>query len=1651
MGGPFSFFSRRKAKETPKTTGKSRNVPKDNNDPVKFTQQVNEWTDREREDLQNTVITGAGSGGTISGDTAQAAVDQVVTVGAFKFNTHTEGGKVTVPDGTINILGAETAWQAGKMEFDRYKGKLVGAGSAKIAHEKFRFGDDANISTNGTQAHLAVRAPGISYAENGIEISTGIVTAENLDEIAPVSIGVKSPVLSGIGDEPFNNGSLNFTNGGVTGSVTKDATGLVAVPDFIKAASKDLELSSGEGGLTYKVNLHEATAGVDIGGFFSFYRYGDISGTVADDKSIIYHIDGNGLKMSLFGKDAGAFSVGAGMDIKCTDSGWTPINFSAVLETKTFGDFTANNLRLTADLKTSTFGLAADTIVSNTLPIEFSNVTFLASPEGFTAANADLTVHTDANNPDAAMKGKVTNLKISPDQGLSLESANVTCPAMTFNGIELNEASLNGSLIGNELNFRGEADGSIDVNSEYLKLSSQGLKVALAFNAIMGNKTPAPQQPAEGKKGVLADKKQLGSITASMTGTITAEVLAGSKSIASGEITDFSYIDKKFTLGNLKAAANLSLLDKTFEAGGELTADNLTYDAVEKMKFDKMTVALKNASYKEKALSAGVTVEINSGAMDQPVEAKAGDTADVPLDNNTEGTLTNIKLALTLGSKPSVGIGADNVELRLKLFKLNAQDFMVNVSSDNLSGTFGAVTATCDALNEKLSEYCGIDNVSLTVGKLAYSKTGISVEEISGEIGTNVNIFGGVSVNSVLVGYNFEKNSVNLGFGFNYAGDKFLKGASGKLYFNVGDTVSFEKAGDLNFDLGMWGAGKVGGATKTTNGFTFTDLSLTTGGTENEDTEPLSENMDSMLVKVLSFVPNVGITIAKLDYNNSTGFVRPAPDDVTITSFQKSFTLSEGIEGNFAYNKPELTVGLKANKAYPEDRANDPEATKEVFSEEVPVITIIPALLSANIGVHAGAGFTAGAELNAKTSKDDGNIRRFSGSAAANGDGSLYAGVFAGLTLNVLAAKAKAKLSGNIKATGAINLDGKIGFLYDSSQPFLQAFSLDRDAAATSAHYDMGAALAFQLNFTAGGEASLPAAIVPDGSKLKLYHTWNLLNVNLGEAKISGDVKYTEGVWEKTGEAVFKHINQFDVDKAMEELNQFGVTYDSLKADMDTINEICKKVMSGGGSILGLGDIMQDKTVKGLYSLYEKLGEIRKNGIENAASCYELMSKARKKLLSSAESEEKNLKEVETLNEIERQSQAAQAIITGSAPANAQTAAESGTETNTQTEGENTANASPYQDGMTQADYESVIEHFKAIVANGGDELDALAKLDPAAVMNTLKVYKLDYKRMGNESWENFRPDYKANADKQLSAVGKSVALNPDAQNYNISFNYDGKVFSDALEKLNDLQKQYYVKIDEVQKQIDETTARLKSGKFKKGGREEEEKKLDELTTYLQELLDKNVTSKRLSTSIMGFNSYLASEKSDVGKYTEAKSTKYLAGEIVSQSNAEISEELLNARREWVKSILSHIVEYYEQSKPKLSASAFGADSRLNQQFRVRQRALANGTWFESGMKGKYGAESFAKKKAQADAYLNLKQTYNGANDRLTSFFTVIQSAMETTEALQKASYSELKAAGDIQEKSNAIKSAVEQTEKAESIDITADTKRIKELVDATA
>lgn len=1648
MGGFFSFFSRKsdksKTADAPKTTGKSRNVPKDSSDPVTYAQQATEWANQESEDLHNAVTVGAGPGETISGDAAQAAVDQVVTVGAVKFNTHTEGGKVSAQDGTISILGAETPWQAVKMEFDRYKGKFVGAGSVKIAHEKLKFGDDANLSTNGTEAYLAVRAPGISYAENGIEVSTGIVTAENLDEIAPVNIGVKSPVLNGIGDEPFN-GDLKFTNGGVTGSAAKAATGLVAVPDFIKAASKDLELSSGEGGLTYRVNLHEATAGVDIGSFFSFYRYGDISGTVADDGSVIYHLDGNGFKMSLFGKDAGGFNIGAGMDIKCTDSGWDPINFTAALESKEIGNFTANNLKLNADFATSTFTLTADTISSNTLPLEFSNISFKASPDGLIAENVNMTVRTDEENPDAALTGKVTNLKIDSAQGLSLEGFEVKFPTMSFDGIQLSQANLKGSLTGQEFSFSGDASAAINVSNKLLKLNSEGLTANVSFTAIMGNKTAAPAQPAAGEGGTIEDK-QLGNISASMTGTLAAEIYAGNNPIARGNITDFSYADKQFSLGNLQAAANISLLNKIFEGEGELTADNLTYDAANKTNFDKMTVALNKSSFKGKALPANIKVEINSGAESQPAEVETGSNAEVPLDDKTQGNLKNVKLALTLGDNPAVGIGADSVEIGLDLFDLSAEDFMITLSANGLSGTFGAVTANCDTLNDMLKNYCGIDGLSLTVEKLAYSDSGISVEGVKGEIGTNVKLIGGLSLGSVIVGYNFAERTAELGFGLDYAGEGLVKSASGKLFFNVGKEVSIEKVEELGFDLGAWGKGEVGGVSKTADGFSFTNVKLSNRKSDEQNAEPIAENMDSFLVKLLNFMPDLGITIKKLDFNK-TGLVPPQPGDITIDNFNKTFTLTDDITGEFGYNAGKLSVKLGANKAYPKERANDPTAIDEIFSKGIP-ISIIPPVLNAEIGLNAGAGFSAGAEVAVDTSKGENGMRSISGKASAGGNGTLYAGVFAGLILSVGVASASAKLSGNIKADGNINMKGDVGFTYDPKQPLLQAFSLDRKA--TSANYDMGAALAFQINFTAGTEAGLPAAIVPDGGKLKLYHTWNLLDVNLGEAIISGGVAYTNGVWEKKGKADFTYPGKFDVDKVMEELNQFGVTYNSLKADMDTINEICQKAMSSGGSILGLGDIMQDKTVKGLYDLYEKLGEIRKNGIENATACYELMSKARKKLLSSAESEEKNLKEVETLNEIERQSQAAQAVITGTVPANAKNTTEGGTETNTQTEGEDTAGASPYLNGMTQAEYESVMEHFKTIVANGGDELDALAKLDPVAVMNTLKVYKLDYKLMGNESWENFRPDNKANAAKNLTAVGKSVALNPDAQNYKIAFNYNGKVFSEALDSLNGLQKQFYVEIDDVQKQIDETTSRLKSGKFKKGGREEEEKKLDELTKRLQELLDKKVTSERLSTSIMGFNSYLASEKSDVGKYTEAKSTKYLAGEIVSQSNAEISEELLNARREWVKSILSHIVEYYEQSKPKLSASAFGTDSRLNQQFRVRQRALASGEWFESGMKGKYGAESFAKKKAQAAAYLNLKQTYNDANDRITSFFTIIQSAMETTEALQKASYNELKSTNEIEAKSNAILSAVEQTEKVEKIDITADTKRIKELVNST-
>lgn len=1602
-----------KTPAAPTNVGKGRQLPNGaENDPEEYARTAENWANEQLREIQSGNFgAGEGLGNTISAEDSQP-VDSSVVVGKVTFKTHKENTIITASEGSLSVLGAETAWQAVEPIpiTDHGNGDIMGAGAITLNHETVKFGESVFISANGKESAVTVGSTcGIVYAENGIELCTGIIFSHDLSEIEPQNLSVQNPVIGGIEDSPFS-GDLKITSGGVQGSAEKSALGLLAVPNFIKSWQKKLTLQN-DGGLKYKVEMPDAVTGFELGNVLKLAQTAPISGEIAQDGAVNYHIDGKGFVLSVFGKELTSLDIPGNIDVSCTDSGTDLAKLDIRAGDQTLGKLSAKNLVIGADFQNSEFTLSVDSIAIDGFPIELESTAVKATPDGFSVEKADIKVHMG----DDDVEGSITNLMLDGNQGLTVESIKVKFPdKQLFEGFSLKGAELLGSIKNDSFSIEGSTEAEVDVKSTFFKLSSESLKVNLSYKSSGGEEPPA--ENAEAKEGGLADEK-LGGFSAGFEGSLKAAILAGGNELASAQAEKFAYSQGKFTLGSLSMAADFSNAFKSFSGNGEFAAEGLSYSSADGLDFEKLTASISEPQFNGKALPANVTIEIQKGAENSENTAETGSDSAISLDDDTEGKLTNVKVSLTLDEQnPEIGIEADKIDIDLKLFGLSSKDFALKLTNTSAEGSFGEVEASSEILNEKLKNFCGIENLALKASDLSYADGKFSVGAVSAAAEGEIKLIGGLSVINPEFTYDIKEKSADLGFGLKYEGD-FVKSVSGETSLDISlEGISFKEFKNFVIDLGVWGKGGIKSIEKTEGGLNIHEIKLEREKTDDASEDTLFEGMNPILAKILKFMPTIGVRLENLAITEN-GITKPDPKEFTITEFESpDINLSDGIKGKFGYKGGTLSAGLTADSFYPKEREEKEDATRELCSPSFSY-QIIPPILSAEIGLHAGAGFSVKADAQISTAKDESNVRSFSGAINASAKGNIYVGAFAGLKLSVGVAEASAKLSGDVKGTGDAGINGKSGFKYDPAKPFLQSFSLDRENTAAS--FEIGAKLSLELNFTAGGEAGLPAVVAGD-KKLKLYHSWNLLSCDLGDAKISGSVKYKDGVWVKDGEAAFNYANKFDMKKVEEEVAMLGETYDKLKADMDAVNAICEKVSEGNGEILGLGQIMQDKTVKGLGNLYQKLDEIRKEALNSSSDTYSLLVIVRHKLEKTAEKEEKNLKEVEALEAIEKQTVEANNILglknTG--------------------ENENSLDDNPYPNGVTKEQYEEFVKNLRD-VQNNDEKLSALANLDPVAVMNMFKIYKL----RTDKSWESIRPPENITSVRHDLEKNENAVAAPDGKIF------DSKIFTTALKSLDELQEKAYSEIAKKQEEIDRLSQELADGTFNRKSKEEN---LNKAKMELEALLEKSNKSAALSSSIKGFGQYLESENTYVKNITDAAGGKFKDSAILSA--AAPSQDIIILRKAWLREVISHIsAAYYDLSKFKANI-AF--NNKSQRQFTERKQDLENEQAFEAGISDTYGLgyfNTFEKKKTRAEAYKKLKATYFDINSSLRNYFSLIENTMTSTERLQKISYNSMKSASEIKANSAAIADVVKNTEEAQKTIPKNDSAVIKDLIKKTA
>lgn len=1648
--------SEEKAPASAQNTGK-RQLPPDD-DPAKTFEEVRDWANERNNEIDRQSAGGArGAGGAgASGASAggsNAVPDGDLTIGMLTFKVKNENGKAIATEGTVSVLGANVQWTAVEpivLQRDN-SNQIVAYGKVKFRHEKLDFGEEVVIGVNSGMSSLSVDGPdGILYTENGITLATGIGGTLSLDEIVPRKLAVKSPTIPNTNDDPFK-GTLKITPEGIVGDAEKNALGFAdSAADIIQSAQKKYVLFKGESGLKYQIDMKDAEINYSIDKIFSIKGKTPIIGEIKSDGGYIYHVSNGQYTVSAFGRDFLAKDLPVNFDLTYANGQLSTDNFNIHFDTFAIGPMTAANVAVNINFTEKSLSLDSDSVTFANIPLIIGKTTITANSTGFSIAqtSAELSLGEGDEAPKAT--ANITGLSYAAEK-LSVNNFSANVPEITLSdNFKLNSADLSGKLSESGIDLSATVGVVVDYKGSPFSISApEGVTASISYHKGAGTGGNAPAGgKAEGKAIDTSDT--LGKdISVSITGALSADLVINGKVMASAEVADFSYGGGAMSFGELELSADISKIFPSLGGTGVFHAENLVYGS-QKSDFDSLALSLKNSTFKGNALPE-ITVKVNKGGA--PEKTSADGKVEVPLDANTNADLQKLSFTLNI-DQPSLDIEASTFSTNIGPFAVEAENAVITLSTTGFSSSFETLSVSNDDLGGRIAAFCGLDSAAFTLDKLKFGTDGFSVEGLGMQFTGDAKLFKNVHLVDPKVSYDFVNKSLGLDITLSYEGDDstLLKAFSGKMSLSVGtENITVNELSDFALDFGSWGKGGVESAEKNEEGITLTGVTL---AHEASDDSLQFEGMNPVLAGVLKQIPDMKIRLETLKITKD-GIDPIKAGSFTIQSFKKTFKFADGITGDFNYDSTNgFGVGLKAEKSFPEEQEEGKTSMGRIAELNLK-FDVVPCL-SAGLNFHADTGFKAAMGAAANVSKDAAGVTTFKGSIDGKASGAVGAGIGLTLTLGIKDANTFVKLEGDIIADGDASLTANSQFTHDPSLPFLHSFSLDREQTAVD--YNVAAALKFALTVTAGAKAGIPAFIAKDKS-LSVYHSWNIKTLELGNVMLKGSVKYENNSWNFIHSEDNDFLNKFRIDHVEEQINEFGETYDSLKRDMESVQYICSKVTEG--NVIGLDALMNDKTITGLGSLYEKLKDIRKQGMDNSMEAYKLMALIKKRLANKADEGERNLKEVEALENIELQSQQASDIILGKQRAEKQPESES---ENTEAEAENSVVT---ESGVTAKEYAEFMKRVKAMLDDpDGSEMKKLSEIDPVAVTNMLKVYKLK----GSKSWESFRLN---ESQGSLTAFHKMLAKDPKAAaSKSKSKTNDDKIFKEALESLSSLQDNCYNKLADVQMEIDDTEEKIKaldndnSKRQTKNAKQKQEYQtlLEEKQKQKEKLLKTEVEGVQMSSSIGGFTEFLSVQNRHVQSMVSAKADQYKSVE-----NVALTEDVLSARKAWLRGILGNLTDsYYNAAKnyltPEFEVTNWAGFERTLrntlEQASKRRNALESGEWFEDDLKSSYGLnaftqrgarENFGSKKNAASEYTRLKNAYNNINSSITNFFELLKVNMQTTESLMKVDFSSFKSTKALSIESEKIIDAVNKTDETEKAIPKKPPKSVEELIKQTA
>lgn len=948
----------------------------------------------------------------------------------------------------------------------------------------------------------------------------------------------------------------------------------------------------------------------------------------------------------------------------------------------------------------------AESIAYKEKNLEISEVDGKFSRQSVNVANAKFRFKI----AETEVSGSLENLSWSSESDFSVEKFAVEVGEIAVNDdFSIKGAELEASLKNNNFKLGASAAFHIaDIQKGIVRISGDDLTFALDLNEEKGE-----------------DGAALFKVGGFAEGTVTVEI----GDIVNTKIGNIGYNDGIFSVGTFSADSDLNKLGgEKFGGQAEITVTDLKFQKGKTPTVGAMGLTVKSVSYNGKKLmdDLSVNVILSDEATGGQDNASARD-ATLALDDGVDGTLggANVSVYLTDSFK--------GVKIDAESFSVTPGNF--NFSFDSFSGEFGkgvcnmelgTASMQTDLAENKIAKAIGIENLNFTAENVSVNNNKFSVGKISASAKTDINI-GGFRIKSAEISAGFDEGMKlrNFKLGGELGYKNYISGRASVTVDKEGG-LSFEEVSDINVSYGCF-RGSLESIEKNGETVKFKTLRLAkeTEGDSNGESE-FEGDKSSIIAKCLRGIPNIGVTINELTFENGV-LKKPSMDDIIIDKFEKEFKLGDVIAAKIGYSggdAGEFTVGVDSSFAMPK---NGEEKKNYPFIKAL--VPIIPPILSADFELGFSVGIKAELKFAATAKRDDKKLD-FDTNVKAKADGAFGFYGRAMLDVNAVIASLKGGLEISLNLPVNMMLEGNFGLVYDpDAETIFKSFKVNKEK--TSMGFELNSDLNFNVKLI--GELKGFPIIFKDKT---LSHSWDLFSYKLMGVSIKGGITYDqeEERYRFNADPTITRaggLDDYSPKKTQDAIDDFANSIDGLKGGMEEIDKLLGKAKGGVDLSKGsldsidgeLGDKVQKEKQAHMPELKKRIDNVFQSSRKDSLKCHTMMVSLRKIIDKSAEKMVENERNVEQLEEVIRQSRTALDIVG--------------------------YNAGDGDDGrMTKAKYRSFIKNLEQLKKDEA-KIKQLASLEPAAVVNMFKAFKL----RSSDSWaDNHDATVKMTTQRQVQS-----------------------------------------------------------------------------------------------------------------------------------------------------------------------------------------------------------------------------------------------------------------------------------------------------------